>query len=166
MKYCPQCAKPLQEVTVDDTTRTGCADEKCGFVLWNNPTPVVAAIVETDRGVVLAHNIAWPKNFYSIITGFLEPGEDPQEGVIRETREELGLQARSTALVGVYGFPQQNQVIIAYHLRAEGAVTLNHELDDYKWVRPAELKSWNMGTGLAIQDWQRQQGYKPITMAF
>ena len=166
MKYCPQCAKPLQEVTVDNTTRTGCADEKCGYVLWNNPTPVVAAIVETEGGVVLAHNVAWPKSFYSIITGFLENGEDPLECVIRETREELGLQARTSSLIGAYGFAQQNQVIIAYHIGSEGSVTLNHELDDYKLVPPAELKSWNMGTGLAIQDWQRQQGYQPIIMEF
>jgi hypothetical protein len=53
----------------------------------------------------------------------------------------------------VYPFPQQNQVIIAYHIKAAGAVTLNHELDDYKIVPKGELKGWRFGTGLAVNDW-------------
>lgn len=161
MKFCPQCAKPLEEVLVDNDIHQGCSDVDCGYVVWNNPTPVVAMIVEVEGGVVLAHNVGWPKTFYSIITGFLDAKEDPLNCAIRETKEELGLRAIETSLVGAYGFPQQNQVIIAYHIKAEGEIALNQELDDYKIVPAAELKAWNMGTGLAILDWLRQQGYEP-----
>ena len=110
-------------------------------------------IVEVEGGVVLAHNVTWPKSFYSIITGFLEAGEDPLECAKRETMEELNLHTLESSLVGVYAFPQQNQVIIAYHIKAAGEVKLNHELDDYKIVPATELKGWDMGTGLVINDW-------------
>ena len=143
----------MGEVLINSEIRRGCPDGACGFVLWNNPTPVVAMIVEVEGGVVLAHNVTWPKSFYSIITGFLEAGEDPLECAKRETMEELNLHTLESSLVGVYAFPQQNQVIIAYHIKAAGEVKLNHELDDYKIVPATELKGWDMGTGLAINDW-------------
>lgn len=153
MNYCPNCAQPLAEAFVDGSVKPACPDTSCGFVFWNNPTPVVAMIVELPDGVVLAHNVGWKHRFFSVITGFLEEGEDPLECAIRETKEELGLSAIDTSLVGCYGFPEQNQVIIAYHITAAGAVTLNEELDEYKIVPPEELKGWDMGTGLAINDW-------------
>ncbi len=55
--------------------------------------------------------------------------------------------------MGCYGFEQQNQVIMAYHIKAAGTVVLNEELDDYKIIPPEKLKGWDMGTGLAINDW-------------
>ncbi|CAH0992100.1 NADH pyrophosphatase [Sinobacterium norvegicum] len=157
MNYCPQCAQALGDVLIDGEIRKGCSEPGCGYVLWNNPTPVVAMIVEVEGGVVLAHNAAWKHNFYSIITGFLECREDPKECAQRETEEELGLTVRSSTLVGVYPFAQQNQVIIAYHVEAEGEITLNHELDDYKIIPKDKLKGWDMGTGLAINDWLASQ---------
>ncbi len=157
MNYCPQCASAIQDVLIDGEIRKGCADQDCSYVHWNNPVPVVAMIVEVDGGVVLAHNIAWPETFYSIITGFLEAGEDPAECARRETLEELGLHAIETSLVGVYPFAQQNQVIIAYHVRAAGQVKLNHELDDYKIVPVDKLRGWDIGTGLAINDWLKSR---------
>lgn len=138
---------------VDGSIKPACPDLECGFVFWNNPTPVVAMIVEVEGGVVLAHNAAWQHRFFSIITGFLEQGESPDLCARRETKEELGLDTIDCTLVGAYGFPDQNQVIIAYHITAAGKITLNEELDEYKIVPIDELKGWDMGTGLAINDW-------------
>ncbi len=157
MKFCPQCASPITEVLVDAEIRKACSDASCGFIHFNNPTPVVAMIVEVEGGVVMAHNVQWPKQFYSIITGFLEAGEDPLECAQRETREELNLHALETKLIGVYPFAQQNQVIIAYHVRAAGEIKLNHELDDFKIVPPQEIRPWEFGTGLALRDWLEQR---------
>jgi hypothetical protein len=46
-----------------------------------------------------------------------------------------------------------NQVIMAYHVRAEGTIILGEELADYKHVLPALLRPWPMGTGEAVRDW-------------
>lgn len=153
MNFCPHCATPLSDTLIEGEIRLACPVGGCGFIHFNNPTPVVAMIVEVEGGVVMAHNVSWPKKFYSIITGFLEAGEDPLECAKRETLEELNLHTLKAELVGVYGFPQQNQVIIAYHLNATGDIKLNEELDDYKIIPAEKLKGWNMGTGLAINDW-------------
>jgi 8-oxo-dGTP pyrophosphatase MutT (NUDIX family) len=47
-------------------------------------------VVEHGGKVVLARNRAWPVAFYGLISGFLERGEAPEEGALREVKEELG----------------------------------------------------------------------------
>ncbi len=153
MKYCPQCAKPLKDKEIDGRMRKACEDEACGYVFWGNPTPVVAAIVEHEGNVILVRQEQWPEKMLGLVTGFLEKGETPEEGVLREVREELGLEGRVASLVGVYGFEAANQVIIAFHVIAEGTVTLGDELERCKAVAPEKLKPWPMGTGFAIRDW-------------
>lgn len=158
-KYCPQCGGTLSAQMRDGAQRQICVAEACGYVHWNNPTPVVAAIVERDGEVLLARNVRWPPSWYSIITGFLEAGEATEAAVLREMKEELGLEGEVVSFVGHYVFPQMNQLIIAYHLRAAaGAVLLNEELADYKWVPVEKLKPWPGATGQAVSDWLARRG--------
>lgn len=135
-----------------------CEVAGCGFVQWGNPVPVVAALVEYQGKILLARNVAWPPQFYALITGFLEKNETPLEGAIRELKEETNLDAVQCSLIGVYPFARKNEVIMAYHIQAEGEVTLSEELVDYKLVEPARLRPWRMGTGLAMADWMQARG--------
>lgn len=156
MRYCPQCRAELLQQTIDNKTRLGCADA-CGFVFWDNPTPVVAAIVEYEGQVLLARNAQWPPEWFALITGFLERGETPEQCVLREVEEELGLQGEIAGFVGNYSFPEQNQLLITFHVIARGTVQLNEELIEYKLVPHAEVKPWPMGTGPALRDWLQQR---------
>lgn len=158
MKFCPMCSAELAMALIDGVERLSCPAAECQFVHWDNPTPVVAAIVEYEGKVVMSHNVSWPEHFYSINTGFLERGEEPQEGTIREVKEELNLDTTAINFVGLYSFPQMNQLIIAYHVQAQGTIRLNEELDDYKLVEREDIRTWPMGTGLALEDWLRAQG--------
>lgn len=160
-KYCPRCARELVERDHDGVPRRGCPDDRCGFVHWNNPVPVVAAIVEHEGRVLLARNALWPQKMFGLITGFLEKDETPEAGVLREVQEEVGLTGRIAGFVGHYGFPQMNQLIIAFHVQAEGEVRLNAELAEYKRVEPANLRPWPTGTGLAVRDWLKARGLEP-----
>jgi NAD+ diphosphatase len=166
-KYCPCCAAPLVDCTVQKEVRRACS-AKCGFIHYDNPTPVVAAVVEHDGMVVLAHNRAWPAalgSFYGLITGFLERAESPEQCALREVKEELNLHGTSATLIGAYGFEQMNQVIVAYHVPAQGTVTLNEELDDFRHVPLHECKAWPAGTGFALRDWLRSKGIEPPMLA-
>ena len=134
----------------------------CDFTHWNNPTPVLAAIVEVDGKVLLARNAAWPGKMYALITGFMEAGESPEAGVAREVKEETNLDVRSAKLVGAYEFLRMNQVIIAYHVVAEGEVRLSPELADYRLYDLPDLRCWPAGTGYALADWLRSRGHEPV----
>ena len=164
--YCPHCASPLQMLAeVEDggpKARLRCA--ACHWTHWNNPTPVLAAIIEmADREgqVLLARNAAWQGRMFALITGFMEAGESPEEGIAREVLEETSLRIDARNLVGVYDFQRMNQIIIAYHVVARGEIKLSPELAEYRLFRPENLKCWRAGTGYALADWLTARGITP-----
>ncbi len=152
-KYCPLCGKGLTKNTVDGKEVLCCTANNCGYVFWDNPIPVVAAIVQKDANVILARNKEWPEKMFGLVTGFLEKGETPEAAVRREVKEELGLDSEIVALVGVYSFVERNQLIIAYHLSAAGEIKLGDELAEIKSIPIDKLKPWPFGTGHAVRDW-------------
>ncbi len=162
-KFCAQCATGLQLITAQEDAgavqRLRCT--ACGWTHWNNPTPVLAAIVEYNGQLLLARNAAWPGKMFALITGFMEAGDTPQGGIAREVKEETNLDCSEVNLVGVYEFKRMNQVIIAYHVVAQGGVRLSPELAEYRLFDFAKAKCWPGGTGTALADWLRSKGITP-----
>jgi len=161
MKYCPQCAHELSDKIMDGVPRKACSSPQCGFVFWDNPVPVVAAVVEYENQILLARNTLWPEGVFSMITGYLERDESPEQAVLREVREELGLESRLTQLIGLYSFYRRNQLIIAYAVNASGVLHLNHEIAEVKRVDKASLHPSQFGklqvTAKVFEDWLRTQ---------
>lgn len=152
--FCPRCAATLVTRDLAGLPRRACSSPDCDFVHWDNPAPVVAALVERDGMIVLARNHAWPEKKFGLIAGFLERDETPEQAVAREVKEELDLDvasAASVSLIGVYSFMRKNEVILAYHVVAE--IVLNEELAEYRLIAPEKLRPWEFGTGLAVGDW-------------
>jgi len=154
MQYCPICGSQLETRVIDAKERRACSHAGCSYIFWDNPTPVVAALVEYNGNIVLARNKAWPEGMFGLITGFLEKGETPEKAAVREVKEELGLDASGVDFIGVYAFEQMNQLIIAYHvLCSKGDLVLGEELAEVKVEPPEQVKPWPFGTGLAVRDW-------------
>jgi NADH pyrophosphatase NudC (nudix superfamily) len=153
MKFCPMCGSDLIDAEIDGFQRRACSAEGCDYVFWDNPTPVVAAIVERGGQVILVRNKGWPDKMFGLVTGFLEKGETPDEGVIREVKEELGLDGRVERFVGYYAFDHMNQLILAFHVKVEGPIVLGDELEEIKELPPERLRPWRFGTGYAVSDW-------------
>ena len=165
-KFCPQCATALELIAQmeDGGEKQRLRCPSCHWTHWDNPTPVLAAIVQYDDKILLARNAAWTHKMYALITGFMEAGESPQDGIKREIKEETNLDAHELTLVGAYEFLRMNQVIIAYHARCTGEVKLSPELVDYKLMGYDQVKCWPRGTGFALADWLRTKGYEPQFM--
>jgi NADH pyrophosphatase NudC (nudix superfamily) len=162
-RYCPNCAGALSlAAQLEDggvKERLRCA--ACGYTHWNNPTPVLAAVVEYRGQILLARNAAWPGRMFGLITGFMEAGETPQAGIAREILEETSLRASALELIGVYDFQRMNQIIIAYHALADGEISLSAELAEYRLFAAHTVKCWPAGTGYALADWLRSRGHEP-----
>jgi NAD+ diphosphatase len=152
-QFCPACARPLAPRIVDGLTRLACDDPACAFVLWDNPVPVVAGLVEHQGKVLLIQNHGWPSHWWGLVTGFLERDETPEQGMLREVREELNLEAQLQGLIGIYSHLPGNQVILAYHLTATGDYAPGPELAGVKPVAIAKLQPWPGATGQAVTDW-------------
>jgi len=155
-QFCPRCASPLEMRDNGGRPRPTCP--RGHFVHWNNPLPVLAALVEFEGRILLARNVAWPNGMFALITGFLEADETPEAGVARELKEETDLDVDRLSLIGVYEFIRKNELIIAYHVEASGTITLNEELAEFRLVAPERLRPWRAGTGYAMADWMRARG--------
>ncbi|MEO7391146.1 MAG: NUDIX domain-containing protein [Ramlibacter sp.] len=162
-RFCPSCATPLELIArLEDggeKQRLRCV--ACGWTHWNNPTPVLAAVIQYQDQILLARNAAWAGRRFALITGFMEAGETPLDGIAREIKEETNLDAFELNLIGVYDFQRMNQVIIAFHAVAHGEVKLSPELAEYKLYDYGAVKCWPAGTGYALADWLRKQGVEP-----
>lgn len=153
MKYCPQCGSPLAMQTRDAKERLACTSAACDYVFWDNPTPVVAAIITQGGHVILARGRGWPAERFALIAGFLETGEHPDEAVLREVREELGVDGRIAEFVGYYSFARRNQILFVFQVEIDGEPALGEEIEEIKRLRPSEVVPWPLGTGPALRDW-------------
>lgn len=168
-KFCPNCGKSTTTKVVKGLERAVCSDStNCGFVHWDNPIPVVAAIVECNNEVILVQSIGWPKHFFGLVTGFLEKGEEIEQAVAREVTEEIGLEVEHVNYIGIYPPFKANQIIIAYHVKVKnGEIQLDtSELSGYKRVPLSKIRPWRYSTGLALNDWLKSKGIEREFLEF
>ena len=147
--------------TMEGIERSACPTPQCHYIHWNNPIPVVAALVKHEDRYIIARNSQWPKRIFSVITGYLEQNESPKAAVLREVQEELGLTGTIKNLIGAYSFVEQNQIIICYEVEASGQLTTNHEIADVKRLTPDELSAYDFSplyiTRNIILDWKKHR---------
>jgi NADH pyrophosphatase NudC (nudix superfamily) len=157
MKYCLECGSALVAKHIDGNTRYVCSSKNCDFIYWNNPIPVVAALVSCNGKYIIARNSAWPKGIFSVITGYLEREESPEDAVVREVTEELGVKGTIKRHIGNYGFHEKNQVILCYEVEATGKIEINHEIVEFIELSPRELLEYDFSplyiTELIKRDW-------------
>jgi NAD+ diphosphatase len=167
-KYCPLCTRPLEIADCNGTERLVCPGQDCRFIYWENPTPVVAAIVEHNDQVVLVRSIGRPSTWYGLVAGFLEKAEHPDDAMLREIDEEVGLKPTRCTFLGAYDFARMNQIIFAYHAEVPhlDIRLCQKELDDYRIVPVGQLKPWAEGTGPALRDWLKTRGLNPSVVDF
>lgn len=160
-RYCPVCAAPLEWRPVESGERLACSAAACGFVHWDNPIPVVAGFVETEDGVVLARNAAWPEGAFSMITGFLERDETPEAAIAREAKEELGVEAVDVRFIGVYPLFRRNQLIVAYAVLAMGKARASAEIAEVRLVAREDLPNYDFGQFVLpariVSDWLKAE---------
>jgi len=114
--------------------------------------PVVAALVQYRDKVVLARNSQWPDGVFSLITGYLERNETPQQAVIREVREEIGLECKAQEFIGCYSLIERNQIILAHWVTANGEVKTGNEIAEIRLLSREELKLWKFGSFVLTAD--------------
>lgn len=165
MRYCPQCGNLLVPKEVDGRERPSCP--ACDYVFWNNPVPIVAAIVEKEDRVLLARKKEWQPERWGLIAGFPEAGETLETAVMREVREETGLECDVLGLVGVYSLTSVNQIFIVYRIKAKsGQVRLGEELEALKEFGRDELAQVltdlppRSGAARALRDWLHRSQHR------
>lgn len=120
-KFCPECASPMESRVFEGKTKRACT--ACAFVFWNNPLPVVAAVIPYgEAGIVLVQRGVEPAyGQWALPAGYDETDEDPADGAEREAAEESGLRIKvNRRPTHVVRPPGRNQFILFYRGRVVG----------------------------------------------
>ena len=123
-------------------------DPQTGAELFPRTDPAVIMLVHDggDR-CVLGRQAVWPPGRFSILAGFVEPGESAEGAVAREVAEEVGLRVTDIRYVGSQPWPFPQSLMLGYTARVEGDPTLRldpTEIEEARWFTRDELRS---GTG-------------------
>ncbi|MFY9685666.1 MAG: NUDIX hydrolase [Pseudolabrys sp.] len=123
------------------------------------PFLAVSAAIIRDGKVLIVRRARKPAlNLYSLPGGVVEVGEQLADAVVREVREETALDIEPVALAGhreaimrdKEGRIERHFVILCFAARwLKGEPTLNSELDDARWIDPAEISAYKTTDGLA-----------------
>jgi NAD+ diphosphatase len=120
-------------------------DPTTGTEFFPRTDPAVIMLVHdgADR-VVLGRQAVWPPGRFSILAGFVEPGESAEAAVAREVAEEVGLQVTDIRYVGSQPWPFPQSLMLGFVARAESGDTLRldpDEIEEARWFTRDELRS-------------------------
>ena len=119
---------------------------------------VSAAIFRNGRVLVVRRARKPALNLYTLPGGVVEAGEALADAAAREVREETAIEIEPLGLAGhreviardAEGRIERHFVILSFAARwRAGEPVLNDELDDARWVEPAELAAYRTTDGLA-----------------
>jgi NAD+ diphosphatase len=113
---------------------------ECGLVSYPQITPAVIGIITRGEQVLLARRVGL--KFYSVLAGFVEPGETLEECLRREVREEVGIEIENINYFGSQSWPYHpHSLMIAYTAEyAGGEIAVDRkEIEDAGWYTKEDL---------------------------
>ena len=113
----------------------------CGLVSYPQIAPaVIVAVTRGDR-ILLARSHRHPPGRYSVLAGFVEPGETLEEAVSREVKEEVGVELQDVRYFASQPWPFPNSLMIAFTAEwAGGEIAVDTaELAEAAWFRASEM---------------------------
>lgn len=115
--------------------------EPCGIPWYPRVAPCVIVVIRRDNRMLLARSSRVKRHFYSLIAGFVEPGENLEEAVVREVKEETGLDVTNIRYRSSQPWPFPHQLMVGFFADYSGGdlVLQEDELADADWFLPNDL---------------------------
>lgn len=114
---------------------------ECGLLSYPRISPAIIVLIERDDTLLLARSRRHPQGLFSVLAGFVEPGETLEGAVAREVREEVGIEVRDIRYFGSQPWPFPNSLMIAFtcHYAGGDIVLEEEEMAEAGWYRAGEL---------------------------
>ncbi len=135
-KHCPTCGSPLKEHDFERSLH--CEICKADFYPVISPAIIVSVLKEGK--ILLAHNTGFPSGRYSLIAGFVEPGESLESAVHREVAEEVGLRIKNLRYLESKPWPFPNSLMAAFTAQWESGELKPDgiEIERAAWYAPSD----------------------------
>jgi NAD+ diphosphatase len=123
----------------------------CGLQQFPRISPAVIVRIERGDEILLARSPHFAPGVYSTIAGFVEPGESLEETVVREVREEVGVEVANVRYFGSQPWPFPNSLMIGFVADyASGELRLQEgEIEDAGWFTIDTLPGLPSGYSIA-----------------
>tara|TARA_B100000945_G_scaffold321382_2_gene335605 strand:- start:379 stop:1212 length:834 start_codon:yes stop_codon:yes gene_type:complete len=104
-------------------------------------SPCIITLIYDDTKILLGRNKFFPPNMYSTLAGFIEAGENAEQALVREVKEEVNLEVSNIKYFSSQSWPFPSQLMLGFLCKFKsGAIVLNDkELEDAKWFNVDEL---------------------------
>jgi NAD+ diphosphatase len=155
-RYCGKCGHE----TEDKTDERAKICPRCQHINYPRLSPAVIVAILKDNRILLARNRNFKGPFYSVLAGFVEPGESLEECVKREIKEEVGIAVKNIRYFGSQPWPFPDSLMIAFVSDyAAGEISVdNSEIIEAAWFSKEELPQIPPKISIARQliDWFSQ----------
>ncbi len=115
----------------------------CGYETFPRVDPVVIMVITDGDNIVLAHEDRFPDKMYSTLAGYVEPGDDIEHAVRRETKEEVGLDVGEVKLLGSQPWPFPHSLMLGCvgHAEHKELVIDAAEIEQAAWYSREEAQA-------------------------
>jgi NAD+ diphosphatase len=128
-RFCPSCGQPM---ALSDGWGKRCSN--CGHIFYPPVSPAIIVLIHDGERVLLTTKTGWGSR-YSLVAGFVEPGETFEECVAREVHEEVGVLVDQIEYIKSQSWPFPHQVMVGFLAHyASGEIAIDTaELADARW---------------------------------
>ncbi len=136
-RFCGRCGG----VTEDKTDERAKICPRCGLVNFPRLSPAVITAVLKDDRILLARNKSFKGSMFSVLAGFVEPGETLEDCVEREIREEVAVTVKNIRYFGSQPWPFPNSLMMGFVAEyADGEITVDDvEIAEAAWFSRDDL---------------------------
>ena len=153
-KFCGACG----ELTRDHEHDRAKFCPSCGNIIYPALSNAVIVAVEKEGRILLGHNVNFPAGRYSVLAGFVDPGETLEEAIRREIFEECGISVKNIRYFGSQPWPFPNSMMFGFNADWESGEPKpdGGELSEVRWFSPDELPDIPPSISISrqlIDDW-------------
>lgn len=138
-RFCGDCGSPTQS-TEGGFVRT-CTNSSCGKQIFPRTDPAIIVLVRSGDRCLLARQPSWPAGRYSVIAGFVEPGESLEDAVKREVMEEAGIIVGAIHYHSSQPWPFPSSLMLGFI--ADAITTtfefIDDELEEARWLTREDI---------------------------
>jgi NAD+ diphosphatase len=137
--FCPNCGTATEVREAGYSRRC----PSCSAIHFPRTDPVVIMLVASGTRLLLGRHANWPPRRYSVLAGYVAPGETLEEAVAREVREESGVEVLEPRYVASQPWPFPSSLMIGFEARSPGGEpsARDGELEDVRWFTLADARA-------------------------
>jgi NAD+ diphosphatase len=139
-RFCGDCGSPT--TSVHGGAVRVCTNERCGQHHFPQTDPAIIVLVASENRCLLGRQPSWPEGLYSTLAGFVEPGESLEAAVVREVREETGVEVGEIRYFSSQPWPFPSSLMLGFTAQAvSDAIRVDQdELENARWFTREEMR--------------------------